>query len=212
MTPSELANLVAQVSLDARERCPSGRVRVAIDGPVADDAARLADAVADVLTNRAQPVARIRAAHWQRARSLRLEYGSDDPVTYLEGWFDTGALRREVLDPVAAPGPAQYLQRLRDPQTDRSVREARRNAPSGLVVVLDVPFLARWETRDAVDVHVLLDVTPAAQQRRVPQDEQARVLPAWAQYLQIYSPADAACLVVRYDKPRSPAVWHRREA
>ncbi len=184
-------------------------MRLAVDGPVPADAAALADAVAAALAARPVPVARIRAEHWLRARSLRLEHGPADPQAYLEGWYDVHALRREVLDPLgdATPGQAAgYLPRLRDAATDRSFRDPRADAPAGTVAVLDVPFLARWETRDAVDVHVLLDVSPAARARRVPPDDAARVLSAWQDYLDWFSPADAAAVVVRHDRPTHPAL------
>ena len=209
MSQSGLAGLLAEAAVAAASDSPAGRCRLAVDGPVLDDAAALADAVAVALTDRAVPVARVRAGDWLRARSLRLELGRADPRSYLEGWFDAGALRREVLDPLGRPGPSSWLPRLRDPQTDRSSRQARREAPPGLVAVLDIPFLTRWQTRDAVDLLVLLDVSPAARTRRMPHAEQARALPAWQDYLDVYLPEQVARFVVRYDHPGSPALVER---
>jgi hypothetical protein len=155
------------------------------------------------------PVARVRAGDFLRARSLRLEYGPDDPDAFLDGWYDTAALLREVLLPVSAAsggGPLRWLPRLRDPQTDRPYREPYRTAAPGTVLVLDGRFLLRGELADGLDVVVHLDVSPAARARRVPAAEQARVLPAWARYLDEDDPAAGAALVVRYDHPRSPAL------
>jgi hypothetical protein len=183
-------------------------LRLGIDGPAADDAHTLADLVASELVHRAVPVARVCADDFLRARSLRLEFGRDDPDSFAEGWYDLASLRREVLDPMdPGAGPERrWLPRLRDPLTDRPYREPVRAAVPSTVVVLDGRFLARWEIADAIDVRVLLDVSPAARARRVPADEQARLLPAWEEYLQWYDPAAGAAVVVRYDRPSHPAV------
>ncbi|HEY6795327.1 MAG TPA: hypothetical protein VI248_11670 [Kineosporiaceae bacterium] len=201
VSPARLAGLVADEAL----REPG--LRVGVDGPVAADAHALADAVATELAARALPVARVCADDFLRARSLRLERGADDPDSFLAGWYDLAALRREVLDPMA-PGRdhRSWLPRLRNPVTDRPYREPHRHAPGPAVVVLDGRFLARWEIADAVDVRVHLEVTAAARARRVPAGERARVLPAWEEYLQWYDPAAGASLVVRYDRPSHPAV------
>ena len=203
--PAELAGLLADRVL------ASPGLRLAVDGPVAADAHALADDVAAALAARAAPVARVCADHFLRARSLRLEHGRADPDAFAYGCYDLAALRREVLDPME-PGRAvrAWLPRLRDPATDRPYREPAREAVPATVVVLDGRFLARWEVADAVDVRVHLEVSPAARGRRVPDDEQARVLPAWEQYLQWYDPAATAALVVRYDRPGHPAVRRRQ--
>lgn len=201
ISPDALAGLLA----DRASAAPG--LRLAVDGPVAGDAHALADAVATELGRRALPVARVCADDFLRARSLRLEHGTDDPDAFGTGWYDLAALRREVLDPMA-PGldVRTWLPRLRDPAADRPYREPRRDAAAATVVVLDGRFLARWEIADAVDVRVHLEVTPAARARRVPADEQARVLPAWAEYLADYDPAASAAVVVRHDRPARPAV------
>lgn len=184
-------------------------VRAGVEGPVPADAEALADAVGAELERRAVPVARARAREFLRARSLRLEHGPADPDTYFDGWFDLDALRREVLDPLGPGGTLQWLPGLRDPDADRPLRRPRIEAAPGTVAVVDAPFLARWEVADAVDVRVHLDVSPAARARRVPEDERARVLPAWQRYLDEYDPASSAAFVVRYDRPSHPALLVR---
>lgn len=183
-------------------------VRLGIEGPVTADAEALADAVAAELDRRAVPIARARGQEFLRSRSLRLERGADDPDTYVDGWYDLGSLRREVLDPFGPAGSLAWLPGLRDPLTDRPLRRPRRQAAPGTVAVVDVPFLARWEVADAVDLRVHLHVSPAARARRVPAADQARVLPAWARYLEWFDPAGAAAFVVRYDRPSHPALLH----
>ena len=207
VSPVGLAGLLADLAL-ARPG-----LRMGLDGPVEHDTRALADAVAEELLRRAVPVARVRAGDFLRARSLRLEHGTDNPDAYFDGWYDLAAVRREVLDPMAGPPAADgaptgrgWLPRLRDPGTDRPYREPHRAASPKTVVVLDGMFLARWEVADAIDVLVHLEVSPAARARRVPADDQARVLPAWERYLQWCDPAAVATAVVRYDRPSHPAV------
>jgi hypothetical protein len=177
---------------------------------VAADAEALADAVAAELDARAVPVARVRGREFLRARSLRLERGADDPDTFLDGWYDLAALRREVLDPLGPGGSREWLPGLRDPVTDRPLRRPRVPAPPGTIAVVDAPFLARWEVADAVDLLVHLDVSPAARTRRVPPFDQARMLPAWERYLEWFDPVPSAAFVIRYDRPGHPALLRRR--
>ncbi len=185
-------------------------VRVGLDGPVAADTAALADAVGAALADLAVPVARVRGSDWLRARSLRLESGRHDPDAYYEGWLDGSALRREVLDPLGPGGAGRWLARLRDPATDRPYRARPVASVRGLVLVVDGPFLARRELADAFDLVVHLQVSRAAQERRLPDEDRVRVPPAWERYVEETDPAprvlDAGGLVVRFDHPDRPAV------
>jgi len=212
-TTATLAALVAGVAVDARPRVEAAggfAVRVGVDGPVGPDTEALADVVAAALTDRTAPVARVRARDWLRARSLRLEAGPADPRAYYEGWHDRSALRREVLDALGPDGAGRWLARLRDPASDRPYREPAVAAVPGLVAVVDGPFLARWELADAFDVVVHLDVSPAAQVRRLPPEDRDRVPPAWRRYLDETDPASrvraGGGLVVRFDHPDRPAL------
>ena len=207
LTPAGLAGEIAAAAL--RRRLGQHPVRVGIDGPVEADAGRLADDVAAALRSDAVPVARVRARDFLRPRSLRLEHGPDDPDDFRAGWYDQGALRRELLDPLGPGGSGRWLRRLRDPQTDRSVRSTAQPTVSGLVLVLDGRFLAAPALRPGIDLLVLLAVSPAARARRVPPDEANRVLPAWTDYLDAERPDRTADLVVRYDHPERPAVQDR---
>jgi hypothetical protein len=212
VSPTGLAKLIGDLAL------AGPGLRLGIDGPVVHDTRALADAVAAELDRRAVPVARVHAGDFLRSRPLRLEHGPDDPEAFFDGWYDLAALRREVLDPMAAqdkaphqlvPSGRSWLPRLRHPGTDRPYREPRRLAAPATVVVLDGMFLARWDVADGIDVLVHLDVSPAARSRRVPAGDQARVLPAWERYLAWCDPAAVATAVVRYDRPGHPAVRTR---
>jgi hypothetical protein len=177
---------------------------------VEQDAADLADAVAARLSAAAVPVARVRAGDFFRARSIRLEHGRDDPDAFYDLWYDFAALRREVLDPLGARGRGRWLPRLRDRLTDRSVREPAREAAPGTVAVVDGRFLLRDDVRPGFDLVVHLVVSPAAQQRRLPAEELARVRPAWERYLAECRPAENADLVAKFDHPDRPAVLSPR--
>jgi hypothetical protein len=176
-----------------------------VDGPVDADTTGLADAVAERLRAGAVPVARVSAGQFLRARSLRLEHG-DGPDELYRGWYDWAALRREVLDPLGPGGDGRWLPRLRDPGTDRPYRDPPQTATTGTVAVLDGRFLGRWELSGAVDLLVLLEVSAAAQRRRLPGTERERVPGAWQRYLDECDPAGRADLVVRFDHPDRPAL------
>jgi hypothetical protein len=162
--------------------------------------------VAEALVSAAVPVARVRAGDFLRARSIRLEYGRDDPDAFYRLWYDLPALRREVLDPLVPGGRGSWLPRLRDRETDRSVRAELQAAVPGTVAVVDGRFLLRDDIRSGFDLVVHLSMSPAARARRLPEDEVARVLPAWERYLGECRPAEHADLVARFDHPDRPAV------
>src|SRR3954452_2264506 len=63
----------------ADARSAGAGVRVGVDAAVADDGCGAADALAEALAERGLPVARVRQAGFLRPRSIRLEYGADDP-------------------------------------------------------------------------------------------------------------------------------------
>ena len=170
------------------------------------DTSGVADAVAAAVSAAGRPVARVRAGDFLHPRSVRLEHGADDPDAGYERWVDHQGLRREVLDPMGPGGALTWLPTLRDPLADRATRALPVHAVPGTVVVVDGPFLLRWETADAFDLSVHLDVSPAALGRRLPASDVTRVTGAWELYTSQTRPADRADLVVRYDRPAHPAV------
>lgn len=72
--------------------------------------------------------------------------------------------------------------------------------------MVDGPFLLRWETADAVDVSVHLSTSAAALARRVAAADLPRVAGSWARYVAETWPADRADVVLRFDRPTSPAL------
>lgn len=176
-----------------------GRLRVAIDGAPAADPVLLAEQV--VLELAPRNALLVRAHHFWRQASLRLEDGRHVADAWLHRWLDEAALRREVLDPCVEGRPV--LPALRDPVTDRSLRSSHVELPpDGVVIVAGSVLLGRGLPFDgAVHVHL----TQAALARRTPED-QSWTLPALARYERERNPAALADLVVRWDDPLRPAL------
>lgn len=177
---------------------PADTVRVAIDGPPCSAPESVAEHLLAHLHGR-RPLAHVRAETFWRDASLRFEYGREDVTSYLT-WLDAGALEREALRPVLA---GRYLPSLRDPVTNRSTREAPRDAPAGTVLVVSGTFLLGRELPFDVTVH--LAMSPAARARRTPEAD-AWTLAAFDEYDRTIRPAEIADLLVRYDDPRHPAL------
>jgi hypothetical protein len=170
------------------------------------DTRAFADGVAAHLTDLGRAVLRVHASDFLRPRSVRLEHGREDPDAGYDRWVDHLALRREVLDPLGPDGDGHWLPDLWDQHSDRATRSPRRAAPAGSVLVVDGPFLLRWETADAFDVTAHLQTSLAAVARRVPPPDRARVSGAWQRYVDETAPHDRADLLVRADHPDRPAL------
>ncbi|MGS2587283.1 uridine kinase [Streptomyces hebeiensis] len=177
-------------------------LRVAVDGAPAAAPGERARALAEALRVRGRAVLVVGAEDFLRPASLRYEYGREDPETYYSGWFDTGALWREVFTPLEPDGTGRVLPDLWDPATDRATRSPRRALAPGGVLLLHGPLLlGHWFP---FDFTVHLRLSPAALRRRT--EEGARwTLPAFARYEDEVAPADTADVVVRTDDPRHPA-------
>ncbi len=203
LTPITWPRLAAALAERIAGGEPSGPWwRVAVDGAPAARSEDLADAVAAALPALGRPVLRVGAAGFWRPASLRLEYGHEDLDAYYQLWLDTGALRREVLDPLGPGGTGRALPSLRDPATDRSTRADYVELPPGGVLLLDGSLLLGQGL--AFDLTVHLRLSPAALERRTPPD-QRWTLPAYERYAREALPEEAADVVVRADDPRHPA-------
>jgi hypothetical protein len=177
------------------------RIAVAIDGAAsATNTTELADALVDPLRVSGHATLRISADDFLRPASLRFERGKQDPDARYTDWLDLGALRREVLDPLADDGSGMVLPSLWDPVRDRATRSERVELPEGGVVLLDGEFL--FGAGLAFDLGVHLWLSPAALKRRVPDDW---ALPAYERYEVEVDPVSLADVVVRVDDPHHPA-------
>ncbi|WP_019135484.1 hypothetical protein [Cellulomonas massiliensis] len=197
-TLDEVARLVV-----ARAGALDGWVRVAVDGAPPTEPAALADLVAERLRVAGRPVLRVSADDFLRPASVRLEHGREDPDAFYEDRLDTGALAREVLDPLEPAGTGLVLPSLWDARRDRATRADRVPLGPGGAVVLDGSLLlGRWL---ALDVVVHLAVRPATLARRTPA-ELAWTLPAYGRYADEVGLQEVADVVVLVDDPRHPAL------
>jgi hypothetical protein len=198
VTPRRLVDEVVGL-VDARQ----GRVRLALDGPPPTHPLDLAERVADALRTRGRAAVVVSAGDFLRPASVRLEFGREDPDEYLDGWLDTGGLRREVLDPAGPGGSGRVLPRLWDVVTDRAHRDGYVQLPAdGVVVLAGALLLGRGLP---LDLAVHLRMSPAALSRTLPEDEHW-TLPAYARYTDERSPDEEADLLVLADHPDRPAV------
>ncbi|WP_410665569.1 uridine kinase [Amycolatopsis sp. lyj-84] len=177
------------------------RIAVAVDGAAgATNTTELADALVDPLRIAGHAALRISANDFLRPASLRFERGKEDPDSRYSDWLDLGALRREVLDPLAEGGSGRVLPSLWDPVRDRATRAERVELPEGGVVLVEGEFL--FGAGLAFDLSVHLWLSPSALKRRVP-DEWA--LPAYERYEQEVDPTALSDVVIRVDDPNHPA-------
>ncbi|PRY15123.1 uridine kinase [Kineococcus rhizosphaerae] len=176
-----------------------------VDGAVDADTRWYAEHLVAALRALARPVL---VADWRgfwRPRSLRFEFGRDDPDTYYDSWLDVPGVYRELLAPLGEPSGRRWVESLYDPQTDRASRAPRQDAPDDAVLVFAGSFLLKDDVRWGFDAVVHLTTSDAAIRRRVPAEDAARVLGGWNRYLAEDSPADAAAVVLRCEDPRHPA-------
>ena len=179
--------------------------RVGVDGAVDADTHLYAGHLAAALRRSARPVL---AASWSgfwRPRSLRYEFGRDDPDAFHDGWLDVAGLHREVLDPLGQRSGRWWVPSLYDPATDRASRAPREQVPDDAVLVLAGSFLLREDVRRGFDAVLHLVTSEAAIRRRTPQQDAERVVGGWRRYLAGSGPEDLAAVVLRCEDPRHPA-------
>lgn len=204
LTPELLVRDLA----DRIDRRPELHPRIGFDGFEEIGSAGLAESVAEGLRELGRPVVRVSTRWWWRAASLRLELGRTDIDMLLHGWVDAGALRRELLDPIAAGDPAGYLPQLRDPSTDRAVRVPRRPIEPRTVVILDGPFLLADPV--GLDAVVHVQASTGALSRALAPDRRWWI-EAHERYRATETPADRADAVIAYDHPSAPAIAWRTD-
>ncbi|MYR60515.1 uridine kinase, partial [Streptomyces sp. SID625] len=164
----------------------------------------LAARVSEALRVRGRPSLVVGTEGFLRPASLRFEHGRRDVDTYYDGWYDTGALWREVFGPLEPGADGRVLPDLWDPATDRATRSPHVRLPPGGLLLLHGPLLLRhWFPFD-LSVHILL--SPGALRRRTPEADHW-TLPAFARYEAETDPAATADVLIRADDPRHPA-WN----
>ncbi|MEU6845137.1 uridine kinase [Streptomyces sp. NPDC046716] len=204
ITWERLGDALAERLLDLKPSDGGPWPKVAFDGAPAARPGDLAARVHEALRVRGRSSLAVATEGFLRPASLRYEYGHEDVEAYYTGWFDTGALWREVFGPLEPDGTGRVLPDLWDPVTDRATRSAPvRLAPGGVLLLHGPLLLNHWFPFD-LTVHVSL--SPGALRRRTPEPDHW-TLPAFARYDTETAPAEHADVVIRADDPRHPA-WN----
>ncbi|MGW8954844.1 uridine kinase [Streptomyces sp. NPDC055709] len=204
ITWERLTEAVADRALESKAEDGSVWLRIAVDGAPAAGTATVAGTLAEALRLRGRSVLVVGTGGFLKPASLRYEHGREDADTYYDGWFDTGALWREVFGPLDPGGSGRVLPDLWDPDADRATRSPHVELPPGGVLVVHGPLLlGHWFPFD-LTLHVRL--SPGALRRRTAADE-AWTLPAFERYEHEVAPVGSADVVVRADDPRHPA-WN----
>lgn len=177
--------------------------KVAVDGAPPAEPGAFADRLAEALRLAGRPVRRVSAVDFLRPASLRFERGRTDPDARYHDWLDTGALAREVLEPLADGGSGRILPTLWNAETDRATRAEYVDLPPGGVLVLDGELLLGRGLPFDCAVHLWL--SPAALRRRTAAAD-AWSLPAFERYHSTARPLYAADFAVRVDDPAHPAL------
>ena len=200
------AELAERIAARPAPGAPGQAVRVLIDGAPAAEPVWWADALVEPLRLLGRPVLRASAADFLRPASLRLEYGRRNAHSLLDGWYDVGALRRELLDPAGDGGSGRVLLHWWDARTDRSARAGYQPVPDRAVLVLDGSLLLGLGLPAELTVH--LHLSEPALRRRTAAQWQWR-LPAYAEYEVTVNPTDTADVVLLVDHPDRPALATR---
>lgn len=202
--PLSPGRLVGELA-DRLERRPADRAAgsvIGFDGLTECGIGTLADAVGQELGARGVPVIRASTSWWWRPAALRLELGREDVDMLLTGWVDADSLSRELVEPVAAGG-GTCISRLRDPATDRSVRQPPVPVPAQAILLLDGPFLLAAEL--PLHLRVSFQLGRSTLARSLPPQRQWWTR-AFETYDDRYQPAESADVLIAYDHPSAPAV------
>ncbi len=195
--------IVARVVDDVRDRAPSRRLRLAVDGAVGLDPTGWAAAIVDAMRAGGRFAVHVSVRDYLLPASQRFEFGHDSPDAFYEGWRDENGLRREVLEPAAPDGSGAVLPALWRTDIDRSARAEYIAVPTDGVVVVSGEFLLGSGLPFEYAMH--LTCSAAALARRTP-PEDAWTLPAYERYASEVAPETFADLVVRLEDPRRPAI------
>lgn len=152
--------------------------------------------VCSALVERGRTPVSVSARGFWRPAGERFSHGREDWQAFRDGWLDSAALRREVLD-----RSVDYLPALWDADRDRSARLTRVPFPDHAVVVVDGLFLQGLDLPADLTVHLAL--SPGALRR---QGVEVWQLPAFTTYDEDVRPGDLAEVLVRAEDPLRPAV------
>jgi uridine kinase len=140
---------------------PDDRTRtVAVTGMSGVGKSTLAADLAAVVDGADRPVVRVAYDDFHHPRERRYRQGRLSPEGYLEDAFDPAALRRLVLDPVAA-GADEVRVASYDLAADTAVEVEPSDIGPGSVVIVEGSFLLVPELADSWDLAVMVVGDPA---------------------------------------------------
>ncbi|MFC4638584.1 uridine kinase [Deinococcus hohokamensis] len=198
-------------------------LRVAVDGVDGAGKTTFADELAQLLRQRGRRVLRVSADSFHHPREVRYRRGRHSPEGFYRDSYDLSALRREVLDPLAARGSLSYRVAVFDVQRDEPAPAPFQQARPGDILILDGLFLHRPELRDAWDdsvfLHVPFEVSVPRGAARGPgygspdpmAESNRRYIEGQRLYFREAVPEQQAGVVVDNTELTRPAVLHWRE-
>lgn len=196
----DIASALARHAAGLTPADDARHVRVAVDGADVARPGELAKAVAEGLRPLGREAVVIPADGFLKPASLRFEHGKRDPDAFLDHWLDSGAMFREVFDPLEAKGSGRVLPDLWDTTKDRATRSPYVELSPGTVVIVVGNFLlGKWFPFD-LTVHIHL--SRGALQRRGTEDWR---LAAFARYDDEVDPVSSADVVIRAEHADRPA-------
>jgi uridine kinase len=157
MTREQLVVQLAARVLALDEEAPRA---VAVTGMSCAGKTTLADEVAAVVDGAGRPVVRVAYDDFHHPRARRYRRGRLSAQGYLDDAFDPEALRRLVLDPVAAGGPA-VVPASYDLAGDVPVEPAPVPVGPGSVALVEGSFLLVPQLAACWDLSVLVVADPA---------------------------------------------------
>ena len=160
MTEVSREELVVQVAARVLALPDDAPRSVAVTGMSCAGKTTLAGEVADVVSGAGRPVVRVAYDDFHHPRDRRYRRGRTSAAGYLEDAFDPAALRRLVLEPVAAAA-SRVTTASYDLAADEPVDPEPVPLPSDGVVVVDGSFLLVPALADLWDLAVLVVADPA---------------------------------------------------
>ncbi|MGH8969576.1 MAG: uridine kinase [Actinomycetes bacterium] len=158
MTREELLVALAARILALGEDRPR---RVALDGMSCVGKTTLAAELSTVVAGAGRPVLPVSYDDFHHGRGVRHRRGRMSAEGYLEDSYDAAALRRLLLDPLAA-GTRTVRTAAYDLAADEPVTRDAVDVPEDAVVVVEGEFLLDRTLADAWDLALLLIADPAA--------------------------------------------------
>ena len=157
MEPMSPDALVTRLAVAIRAMAPGRFLRVAVDGVDGVGKTTFADRLGAATERLGRPVLRASADGFLNPRAIRYRLGRSSPEGFYRDTYDLAALRRHLLEPLAAGGTGLCRRAVHDPATDAPLPEVAVKAAPGTALILDGMFLHRPELLGCRDLSIFLD-------------------------------------------------------